>query len=210
MAHVLVDRRTGDRRFVVADRRRVEREAPAFDLSPIRRGSVLLVDGHFPRSAMAAARRARGLGIPIVADLADTRPAFRRLLPLVDHPIVPLSFVDAWARGGVRETLRALAAVCPGTPVVTEGARGARAWIGGRAVRIPPRRVRVRDTTGAGDAFHGAFAAALARGGDVRGALDWASRAAAAACRELGGTGALLRARDLPAGRRPGAFGPRA
>src|SRR5262245_25792041 len=38
VAVVLVDRATGRRRFVVPDRRELERRAPAFDLTPIRRG----------------------------------------------------------------------------------------------------------------------------------------------------------------------------
>jgi sulfofructose kinase len=198
VAHVLVDRRSGDRRFIVADRRAIERAAPAFDLTPIRPGAVLLVDGHFSANALRAAKRARDLGVPVVGDFADARPANLRVLRHVDHPIVPRSFVRAWGRGSSRDTLRALGRVCPGTPVVTEGAAGALALIGGRVVRIPPHRVRVRDTTGAGDAFHGAFAAALAHGANPREALQAASRAAAAVCTALGGTAGLIGPEKLP------------
>jgi sulfofructose kinase len=110
----------------------------------------------------------------------------------VDHPIVPRSFVAAWGRGTARDTLRALGRICPGTPVVTEGSAGALALIDGRMVRIPARRVKVRDSTGAGDAFHGAFGAALAHGASPREGLEAASRAAAAACTALGGTAGLV------------------
>ncbi|MGH0036753.1 MAG: carbohydrate kinase family protein [Myxococcota bacterium] len=206
VASVLVDRRTRDRRFVVADRRAVERDAPELDLAPIRRGRVLLLDGHFGRSALAAARRARAEGVPVVGDFCDARPIHRRLLPFVDHPIVPEEFVAAWGAGGPRETLRDLAERFGGSPVVTLGARGALAWLDGRAHRIPARRVRVRDTTGAGDVFHGAFAAGLAHGWDPLSSLHLAARAAARACTGLGGTARLLE--RLPRRgrvRRPGA-----
>jgi len=44
--------------------------------------------------------------------------------------------------------------------VVTLGARGALARLGGRRVRFPAYALAAVDTTGAGDVFHGAFAVA--------------------------------------------------
>src|SRR5262249_57233271 len=111
-----VDRRSGERRFVVADRRRIERAVPALDLAPIARGSVLLVDGHFPAQALRAARRAREVGATVVGDFHRDGPAIRRLLPWVDHAIVPLEFAQSRGRDPQR-TLEALAARCRGAPV---------------------------------------------------------------------------------------------
>lgn len=197
VALVLVDSRTGERRFVVPDRRALERRAPDFDLSPIRRGSVLLIDGHFPGQAARAVRRAREVGVPIVADFNRPRSDWMRLLPGVDFPIVPAGFGEGWGTDA-RETLRRLKERSGGTPVVTEGRRGALALLGRRFVRIPAPRVRVRDTTGAGDAFHGAFAAGVARGLSVPDALALAARAGAASCTRLGGTAGLLREPSPP------------
>lgn len=191
-ALVLVQRRTGQRRFVVPDRRALERGAPDFDLAPIRNGAILMIDGHFPAQGLRAARRARECGVPVIADLADARPAYRRLLPFVDYPIVPREFVAALGAGDVRETLRHLQAVSGGTPVVTLGAKGALALHAGRFHRIAAPRVAVVDTTGAGDAFHGAFAAGLAKGDGVLAALAGAARRASESCRHLGGIGALM------------------
>jgi sulfofructose kinase len=130
--------------------------------------------------------------VPVVGDFCDARPIHRRLLPWVDHPIVPEEFAAHWGAGGPRETLRDLARRFGGSPVVTLGARGALAWVDGRIRRVAAHRVRVRDTTGAGDVFHGAFAAGLAHGWDLMDALGLASRAAAHACTGLGGTARLL------------------
>ncbi len=186
-AVVLTEKRTGNRRFIVPDRRVMEREAPDFDLSILRPGTVLMIDGHFPKQALRALRRARESGVPVVGDFSDARPAFVRLLPHVDYPILPLDFVRGYGEGNVRRTLRALHQRFGGTPVVTQGEKGATALIDGEYLVFSPPQTRVVDTTGAGDAFHGAFAAALAKGASVPKALRRASRRAAEACRHLGG-----------------------
>ncbi|MBW2290891.1 MAG: hypothetical protein JRG89_05570 [Deltaproteobacteria bacterium] len=207
VAVVLVDRRTRARRFLVPDRRKIEASAPDFDLSSLTRETVLMIDGHFPKQAMRAVRRARELGSVVVADFHSPRPACLKLLPYVDFPILPREFGAAWHGGSPRDTLVALREEFGGDPVVTLGERGALALWEGRFVEIPARRVRVRDTTGAGDAFHGGFAAGLCLGFSFIEALHLASRAAAACCTELGGTGRLLGPSEIssrPAGRRRG------
>ena len=66
-----------------------------------------------------------------------------------------------------------------GTIVVTLGADGALLVTRDQTLHVPPVRVRPRDTTGAGDAFIGAFAAHYVVGGDLRAALRQATRYAA-------------------------------
>jgi len=192
-ALILVDAGSGERRFVLPDRRGIERRAPDFDLSAIHARSVLLVDGHFTRQAKAGLARARERGAPTIADFAVSKPAFQPMLHFVDHAIVPLQYVESAGLGSPREALRWLASRTGAEPVVTLGSRGALALVDGRFRRVRPHRVRVRDTTGAGDAFHGAFAAGLALGMPLLAALDLASRAGACACCGLGATSSLLR-----------------
>ena len=192
-ALILVDEATGDRRFVLPARASLERRAPDFAQGMLKKGSILLIDGHFLRQAKRALRSARERGATTIADFSRSDPALDGLWPLIDYPIVPRSFLESAGLGGPREVLRWLQERTGGTPVVTLGSEGALALIGGRFRRVRPHRVRVKDTTGAGDAFHGAFAAGLARGMPVLPALDLASRAGALACRALGATSSLLR-----------------
>ncbi|HEY5657095.1 MAG TPA: PfkB family carbohydrate kinase, partial [Myxococcota bacterium] len=203
IAVVQIDRRTGERRFITADRAARERGVPDFDLSPRRRRAVLLVDGHFPAQARRAVRRAREVGAAVVADFHRPLPQMRSLLPFVDYPVVPLSFAREYAPGGPRAALLALREEFGGTPIVTLGARGGLYLEGGRVRRFAAPRVRVRDTTGAGDAFHGAFAAALARGLALRDAVAWGARAGALCCTALGATGRVMTAAEAVARRLP-------
>jgi sulfofructose kinase len=192
VAVVLVDRDTGERRFVIADRSVHERGVASFDLDAIREGSVLLIDGHFSAQARRAARHARRVGARVVADFNLPRPELLALLPWVDHPVVPLEFAQHFAAGDPERTLRALRERCVGTPVVTAGAQGGFYLDSGCVRRFRSPKVTVRDTTGAGDAFHGAFAAELAAGHSFEKALDTAARAGARACRSIGATGHLM------------------
>jgi sulfofructose kinase len=202
VAVVLVQRRTGERCFIVPDRRAIEARAPALDLSIIERGTLLLVDGHFPAQALRAVKRAREVGATVIGDFHRPRPAVRRLLRYVDHPIVSREYVEACGDDDPHRTLRELAAACRGRPVVTLGRRGGLYLEGRRVRRFRAQRAKVVDTTGAGDVFHGAFAAALYHGLGFTEALDLAASAAARACTALGGTGRLMTRDEMIRARR--------
>jgi sulfofructose kinase len=196
VAVVMIRRRDGERRFLTAHRARFERRVPDFDLAPVKPGRVLLVDGHFTAQARRAALRARAIGVPVVADLSDPRPDYVRLLRWVDHPVLPEAFVRAWAPGDPADALRRLHGEFGASGVVTQGARGGIYWHEGRVRRFRSPRVRVRDTTGAGDAFHGAFAAGLAHGLAMPEIVGRAARAGALACTAIGATTRLAGPRE--------------
>jgi sulfofructose kinase len=196
IAVVMIAARDGERRFLTAHRAPFERRVPRFDLAPIRPGRVLLIDGHFPAQALRAARRAHELRVPVVADFSDPRPDYLRLLPHVDYAVVPEAFVRQWAPGDPERGLRRLHREFGGSPVVTLGARGGIYWHEGRVRRYRSPRVRVRDTTGAGDVFHGAFAAGLASGLALPEIVERAARAGAIACTALGATARLASRRE--------------
>jgi sulfofructose kinase len=192
VAVVLVEKRGGERRFIVPDRRALERGVPDFDLRPIRSDCVLMVDGHFPDQALRAVRLARKIGATVVGDFNRPSPVVRKLLPFVDFPIVPQEFVDHFAEGDPHRAIRELAKRYGGTPIITLGAKGGLFWEAGRARRFRAGRVKVVDTTGAGDVFHGAFSTAILREATVRDAIALGVCAASLCCTALGGTGRLL------------------
>lgn len=86
--------------------------------------------------------------------------------------------------------------------VVKQGARGAFALSAGAILRAAAPKVKVVDTTGAGDAFNGGFLAALVHGQSVKACLRAGVRVGSLSTRAAGGLDALPRGPE-PGHRRP-------
>ncbi len=80
-----------------------------------------------------------------------------------------------------------LAARIEGILVVTRGGRGAYFRHDGQLCRVPAPRLRVRDSIGAGDNFHAAFALGLLRRYDLVRNVKFAVAVASLSCRAHGG-----------------------
>ena len=75
--------------------------------------------------------------------------------------------------------------------VVTRGADGCTAYVGGESFDLPGTPIETVSTLGAGDVFHGALVVSLARGLELRDALVRANACAALSCRALDGRSAI-------------------
>jgi sugar/nucleoside kinase (ribokinase family) len=75
--------------------------------------------------------------------------------------------------------------------VVTRGANGCVAYADGETIEAPGFPIDAVSTLGAGDVFHGALLASLARGLPLRDALTHANACAALSCRALDGRSAI-------------------
>jgi sulfofructose kinase len=75
--------------------------------------------------------------------------------------------------------------------VVTRGADGCVAYVDGETIEVAGYTVDAVSTLGAGDVFHGALLACLARGLELRAALERANACAALSCRALDGRSAI-------------------
>jgi ribokinase len=165
-------------------------------------GTVLLLQHEVPSSANAAlvARAARA-GTRIVLNAAPARPLNRKLLAMIATLIVNVSEAAAlaplfgWPAEAGAFAAAAAAAIDGLEVVVTRGAAGAISVRGHDRIHVPAPNVEVIDTTGAGDAFVGAFAAALDAGDDRPRALSIAIAAGSLAC-TMHGAQPALPARD--------------
>jgi sulfofructose kinase len=158
----------------------------------IRRARVLFVDPLGMPGMVRAARIARQAGRPIVADFeSDESPLFPELLDLVDHLILSDDFARRLT--GAADPAAAAQALWTGrreAVVITCGSAGCwwlTAACEGRPRHLPAFAVPAIDTTGCGDVFHGAYAAALARGLPLEERLRFAAAAAALKATRRGG-----------------------
>lgn len=136
----------------------------------------------------------------LIADRAAYCKRVEALIGLCD--LVKVSRADLeWLYPGraVADSAEAWRGLGPRLVVVTLGADGAMALMGGRKVETPGRKVEVVDTVGAGDSFHAALLAGLNEHGvltidrlakldaaDLQGVLGRATAAAAITCSRAG------------------------
>ena len=111
-------------------------------------------------------------------------------MELTTHLIVSREFAEQIAPGTpIAEAVKRIRRHAQQTVVVTCGAEGC--WYLGEGVEEPAHqpayRVQVVDTTGCGDVFHGAYAAALARGLPLPKRIRIASATAAMKATHTGG-----------------------
>jgi len=115
---------------------------------------VMLIDGHHPALALAAARAARRRGVPVLVDAGRWKPVMAELLPMADEVICSVLRQLPTAHAGLRPDNLPT----PRLVAVTHGGSPIQWWQGGRFGSIPVPAVAAVDTLGAGDAMHGAYA----------------------------------------------------
>ena len=186
-AAVLVDAATGENAIVVCPGAASEISVADIDAAAeaIRSAAVFVTQFEQPLPAAARALAiAREAGVTTVLNPAPAAEAPEALLRLSDY-VTPneaeaeaLSGIPVGDEDGARRAAVALRDRGAGAAVITLGARGALFDGPGGAAFVPAFRAGpVVETTGAGDAFNGAFAVALAEGRDP----GWAVRFACAA-----------------------------
>ncbi len=147
---------------------------------------VLLFDGHEPLISPPLADQARAEGVPTVLDAGSLHAGTRALMGRVDYLVCSEKFAAQWLeQNRPEEALDRLAGLAPAV-VITLGENGAIWRKGSEKGRIPAPPVVAVDTTGAGDAFHGAFAAGLAAGLEWAAVLRLASAAGGLCCTKMG------------------------
>jgi sugar/nucleoside kinase (ribokinase family) len=150
----------------------------------IQAARALYIDHLDAEMMLRGARIARAAGVAVIADFEYvSSPLFAELLELVDHLILPADFAAQLSgTSDPREAAQALWSAGRELVAVTCGAGGA--WWVDRAAPDQPKHqpvfaVPVVDTTGCGDVFHGAYAAALTRGLPSKDCMRYAAAAAA-------------------------------
>lgn len=191
-AAVLVDA-AGERTIVSDLDPRLRTSAHHPDLAGVRMASAVLADVKWPSLALPALHEARRLGIPVVLDIEPAPiETLSDICPLADHAMFSRSGLAAYTGSPSPDAGLAMAHErIGGTVGVTLGAEGVRLHSRAGRFHVPAPSVAVVDTTGAGDAWHGAYTLAIAEGMDAIAAARFSNTVAAMKCTRRGGRAGL-------------------
>ncbi len=168
--------------------------ADSIDFAGIR-CKTLLFDGHEPHVSLAALNQISDANMSSVLDAGSLHAGTLALLDKVRYLVCSEKFALQYA-ADEQTALAQLAAFAP-VVVITLGERGLIWRRGQDSGSLPAPPVKAIDTTGAGDAFHGAFAVALAANMSWPETLRYASAAGAFCCTKTGARTGLPDRRQL-------------
>jgi len=139
--------------------------------------SVLIAQCEIPQEVtLAAFRTAQELGITTILNPAPYQPLTDDLLDLTDW-LIPneIEFAELDKVHRAPDTDEIIASLrAKGRTIVTLGSEGAAlVTTDGKVKRFAAKKVNATDTTGAGDCFIGAFAAAIASGASEESAVQF-------------------------------------
>lgn len=145
---------------------------------------VILFDGHQPHLSPELIEIAQKYNISTVLDAGSLHAGTKYLLDKVDYLLASEKFALQYS-GNVKSALNQLAELAPNV-AITLGEKGLIWQQQEDKGHLKACTVNAIDTTGAGDAFHGAFAAALASNLSWIECLKFASVAGSFCCTKMG------------------------
>jgi sulfofructose kinase len=187
---VIVEQPTGRRSVLFSHAGFKEPDSDQVSEALISACKVLFVDHTVIAAALRATLIAHRLGIPVVADI---EPGFDPRIPefaaQVDHLIIGVELAGRLTGQSNPEAMvSTLAKIGRTCTVVTAGDQGCWYLEGAGSIQhFPAFPIQAVDTTGCGDVFHGAYAAALSRGETISRAIRVATAAAGLKATRPGG-----------------------
>jgi ribokinase len=178
VAHIWVDGQGQNRISIVPGANFKLTPQDAIDeVSKLKDVSVLIAQCEIPQEVtLAAFRTAQELGITTILNPAPYQPLTDDLLDLTDW-LIPneIEFAELDKAHRAPDTDEIIASLRnKGRTIVTLGSEGAAlVTTEGKVKRFSARKVSATDTTGAGDCFIGAFAAAIAAGANEESAVQF-------------------------------------
>lgn len=164
----------------------VTRLTPAHVSFAQMRPRTILFDGHQPALAIAMANWARDHNIPTLLDADTVNEGHDELVRLCTLIAASERFSQEYTGASSPQAGMAMLAQQAPAVIVTLGERGLIWQRGTQTGALPAFPVQVVDTTGAGDAFHGALAVGIAQGMAWDEMLRFASAAGALCCTRRG------------------------
>ena len=191
---VLVEETSGKRAFIGSGRGEIPLRPEEVDRDYVTSAAFLHLDGSHMAAVHQAAEWMRAAGGKVsldagaVSEARPISPGMRRLVELSHVVVAAESFAQALTgQAEAPAAAQALLGHGPEIVAVTCGERGSWFATAEGCGHEPAFAVKVVDTTGAGDTYHGAFLYGLLQGWELRRVTRFANAVAALKCRKLGG-----------------------
>ncbi|WP_281758062.1 PfkB family carbohydrate kinase [Succinatimonas hippei] len=186
-ASILVDKK-GNRIIVSYPSPSLDIDASFMDAIDFSQYDIVLADVRWHEGALKAFELAKKAGVPTVLDADTTPQPIDALVKLSSHAVFSkpglIKFTECL---DINKALKIAEDKTDGRVYVTLGDDGYSYIENGIIKHKNGFKVKVVDTTGAGDVFHGAFACALCLGYEIEPALKFAAATAALKCTKAGG-----------------------
>jgi len=190
-AYILIDHRSGERTVLWHRAECLRLRAVEIRSEDICSARMLHLDGCDTEAAALAASIARSAGIPVSIDVDTIYPGFDAVLRNTDFLVASSVWPTKWT--GDVDVYAALERLQREyhlrVAAMTLGDCGSLALVGRHFYYSPAFQVHCADTTGAGDAYHGAFCYSMLQGMSVPDALEFSNAAAAINCTAIGARG---------------------
>ncbi len=159
-----------------------------FQKQAVRDAEILMVDGNELDAAVEAAKIARDSGTKVLYDCGGLYEGVEKLLALTDImiPSEEFSLGHTGCKTAEEAAKRLYETYNPEVVVITQGKKGGIIFDGEKTISYPIYPAVVVDSNGSGDVFHGAFAAAVAKGYDFLKCCHFSSAVSALKCTGVG------------------------
>ena len=154
----------------------------------VKDAEILMVDGNEMDAAVEAAKIARENGTKELYDCGGLYDGVEKLLALTDImiPSEEFSLGHTGCATAEEAAKKLYETYNPEVVVVTHGKQGGLLYNGNDIINYPIYPAKVVDSNGSGDVFHGAFAAAVAKGYDYLKCCHFSSAVSGIKCMSVG------------------------
>jgi sugar/nucleoside kinase (ribokinase family) len=142
------------RAIILCGEKDIDTTTPQIDMSEF---DIIHFDGHMPEITLELAKQAKKAGVLTSLDGGTIRPGTQELLEYIDVAVVSEQFCQD-LKLAHKDALNYLHTKGCKVAAITRGIRGVIGLEDGEFFKIPAMsEVTVKDSTGAGDIFHGAY-----------------------------------------------------
>ena len=156
VSSIFVTESTGERAIVSINATKSQAKVEQIPTNVLAGIDVVLIDGHQISVSRAISQQARSQNIPVVLDGGSWKPGLESILPFIDYAICSSDFYPPNCRDR-QDIFNYLETQNITKIAITNGAQNIQYINKKNKGEITVKKIKIIDTLGAGDIFHGAF-----------------------------------------------------